>query len=380
MAKVAILGHGVVGSGTAQVLMMNQDGIAKRAGETVEVKYILDIRDFPDLPYADRFTKDIQVILDDPEVEVVAEVIGGLKPAYNFVSRCLKAGKSVVTSNKELVAAKGAQLLQTAKEHGVLFLFEASVGGGIPIIRPMAQCMAANEIERVTGILNGTTNYILTRMFHEQQPFDVALRSAQELGYAEADPTADVEGIDACRKICILSSLAFGRHVYPEYVHAEGISKLTAADVEMAAKEDRVIKLLGITRRYEDGTVFAMVAPFAISRNHLLAGVEDVFNGIVVKGNAVDEVAFVGRGAGKLPTASAVVADIIDCVKHRGGENMMKWADCKENIVRNWEEERFSRLVRVAGEAEHRVTEPMTEAEFAAAFSGKTVESAVRML
>jgi len=380
VAKVAILGHGVVGSGTAQVLMMNQDGIAKRAGETVEVKYILDIRDFPDLPYADRFTKDIQVILDDPEVEVVAEVIGGLKPAYDFVSRCLKAGKSVVTSNKELVAAKGAQLLQTAKEHGVLFLFEASVGGGIPIIRPMAQCMAANEIERVTGILNGTTNYILTRMFHEQQPFDVALRSAQELGYAEADPTADVEGIDACRKICILSSLAFGRHVYPEYVHAEGISKLTAADVEMAAKEDRVIKLLGITRRYEDGTVFAMVAPFAISRNHLLAGVEDVFNGIVVKGNAVDEVAFVGRGAGKLPTASAVVADIIDCVKHRGGENMMKWADCKENIVRNWEEERFSRLVRVAGEAEHRVTEPMTEAEFAAAFSGKTVESAVRML
>ena len=380
MAKVAILGHGVVGSGTAQVLMMNQDGIAKRAGETVEVKYILDIRDFPDLPYADRFTKDIQVILDDPEVEVVAEVIGGLKPAYDFVSRCLKAGKSVVTSNKELVAAKGAALLQTAKEHGVLFLFEASVGGGIPIIRPMAQCMAANEIERVTGILNGTTNYILTRMFHEQQPFDVALRSAQELGYAEADPTADVEGIDACRKICILSSLAFGRHVYPEHVHAEGISKLTAADVEMAAKEDRVIKLLGITRRYEDGTVFAMVAPFAISRNHLLAGVEDVFNGIVVKGNAVDEVAFVGRGAGKLPTASAVAADIIDCVKHRGGENMMKWADCKENIVRNWEEERFSRLVRVAGEAEHRVTEPMTEAEFAAAFSGKTVESAVRML
>lgn len=380
MAKVAILGHGVVGSGTAQVLMMNKDGIAKRAGETVEVKYILDIRDFPDLPYADRFTKDIQVILDDPEVEVVAEVIGGLKPAYDFVSRCLKAGKSVVTSNKELVAAKGAELLQTAKEHGVLFLFEASVGGGIPIIRPMAQCMAANEIERVTGILNGTTNYILTRMFHEQQPFDVALRSAQELGYAEADPTADVEGIDACRKICILSSLAFGRHVYPEYVHAEGISKLTAADVEMAAKEDRVIKLLGITRKYEDGTVFAMVAPFAISRSHLLAGVEDVFNGIVVKGNAVDEVAFVGRGAGKLPTASAVVADIIDCVKHRGGENMMKWADCKENIVRNWKDERFSRLVRVAGEAEHRVTEPMTEAEFAAAFSGKTVASAVRML
>ncbi|MBO5783820.1 MAG: homoserine dehydrogenase [Clostridia bacterium] len=380
MAKVAILGHGVVGSGTAQVLMMNQDGIAERAGEAVEVKYILDIRDFPDLPYADRFTKDIQVILGDPEVEIVAEVIGGLKPAYDFVSRCLKAGKSVVTSNKELVAAKGAELLQTAKEHGVLFLFEASVGGGIPIIRPMAQCMAANEIERVTGILNGTTNYILTRMFHEQQPFDVALRSAQELGYAEADPTADVEGIDACRKICILSSLAFGRHVYPEYVHAEGISKLTAADVEMAAKEDRVIKLLGITRKYEDGTVFAMVAPFAISRTHLLAGVEDVFNGIVVKGNAVDEVAFVGRGAGKLPTASAVVADIIDCVKHRGGENMMKWADCKENIVRNWEEERFCRLVRVAGEAEHRVTEPMNEAEFAATFSGKTVESAVRML
>ncbi len=380
MAKVAILGHGVVGSGTAEVLMMNADGIAKRAGEPVEVKYILDIREFPDLPYADRFTKDIDVIVKDPEVEVVAEVIGGLKPAYDFVSRCLKAGKSVVTSNKELVAAKGAELLQMAKEHGALFLFEASVGGGIPIIRPMAQCLAANEIERVTGILNGTTNYILTRMFHEQQPFDVALRSAQELGYAEADPTADVEGIDACRKICILASLAFGRHVYPQHVHAEGITKLTSADVEMAAKEDRVIKLLGITRKYEDGTVFAMVAPFAISRSHLLAGVEDVFNGIVVKGNAVDEVAFVGRGAGKLPTASAVVADIIDCVKHRGQENMMKWADCEQNIIRNWEDERFRRLVRLDGEEEHRVTEPMTEAEFAAAFAGKTVVSAVRML
>ena len=380
MAKAAILGHGVVGSGTAQVLMMNADGIAKRAGESVEVKYVLDIRDFPDLPYADRFVKDIDIILNDPEVEIVAEVIGGLKPAYDFVSRALKAGKSVVTSNKELVAAKGAELLQTAKENGALFLFEASVGGGIPIIRPMAQCLAANEVERVTGILNGTTNYILTRMFREHQPFDVALRSAQELGYAEADPTADVEGIDACRKICILASLAFGRHVYPQYVHAEGISSLTAADVEMAAKEDRVIKLLGITRKYEDGSVFAMVAPFAISRSHLLAGVEDVFNGIVVKGNAVDEVAFVGRGAGKLPTASAVVADIIDCVKHRGGENMMKWDDCPDNIIRNWEDERFRRLVRLAGEAEHRVTEPMNEAEFAAAFAGKTVESAVRML
>ena len=360
--------------------MMNADGIAKRAGESVEVKYVLDIRDFPDLPYADRFVKDIDIILNDPEVEIVAEVIGGLKPAYDFVSRALKAGKSVVTSNKELVAAKGAELLQTAKENGALFLFEASVGGGIPIIRPMAQCLAANEVERVTGILNGTTNYILTRMFREHQPFDVALRSAQELGYAEADPTADVEGIDACRKICILASLAFGRHVYPQYVHAEGISSLTAADVEMAAKEDRVIKLLGITRKYEDGSVFAMVAPFAISRSHLLAGVEDVFNGIVVKGNAVDEVAFVGRGAGKLPTASAVVADIIDCVKHRGGENMMKWDDCPDNIIRNWEDERFRRLVRLAGEAEHRVTEPMNEAEFAAAFAGKTVESAVRML
>ncbi len=380
MAKIAILGHGVVGSGTAEVLLQNAKGIAKRIGEAVEIKYILDIRQFPDLPYADRFTNDIEVILNDPEVEVVAEVIGGIKPAYDFVSRSLKAGKSVVTSNKELVAVKGAELLQTAKENGVLFLFEASVGGGIPIIRPMAQCLAANEIERVTGILNGTTNYILTRMVREHMPFDVALRSAQELGYAEADPTADVEGIDACRKICILASLAFGRHVYPQYVHAEGITKLNAGDVEAADQEGRVIKLLGITRQCADGKVFAMVAPFAISREHLLAGVEDVFNGIVVKGNAVDEAAFVGRGAGKAPTASAVVADILYCVKHRGSENIMKWDDVEGDITCDWTKQQFRRIVRFVGQEGYQVTEPMNEAEFAEAFADKKVESAVRIL
>lgn len=234
MAKVALLGHGVVGSGVAEVLMKNAGSIAKRAGEGIEIKYILDIRDFPGLEYSDRFVRDYDVIEHDPEIEVVIEVIGGIKPAYEFVSRAILAGKSVVTSNKELVAARGAQLLELATQNGVKFLFEASVGGGIPIIRPMHQCLAANELDGLPGILNGTTNYILTKMAKDHAPFDETLKMAQQLGYAESNPAADIEGTDACRKICILASLAFGRHIYPEYVHTEGITRISSQDMAAA--------------------------------------------------------------------------------------------------------------------------------------------------
>ncbi len=347
MAKVALLGHGVVGSGVAELLMKNAGSIAKRAGEEIEIKYILDIRDFPGLEYSDRFVRDYDVIEHDPEIEVVIEVIGGIKPAYEFVSRAILAGKSVVTSNKELVAARGAQLLELATQNGVKFLFEASVGGGIPIIRPMHQCLAANELDGITGILNGTTNYILTKMAKDHAPFDETLKTAQQLGYAESNPAADIEGTDACRKICILASLAFGRHIYPEYVHTEGITRLSSQDMAAAAAMGATVKLLGVARKAEDGRVFILVAPFVVPHDHVLANVEDVFNGILVTGDAIGEVTFFGRGAGKLPTASAVVADIIDCVKHRAEGNNIQWKDPGTDITVDYKTVKIARLVRI---------------------------------
>ncbi len=347
MAKVALLGHGVVGSGVAELLMKNAGSIAKRAGEEIEIKYILDIRDFPGLEYSDRFVRDYDVIEHDPEIEVVIEVIGGIKPAYEFVSRAILAGKSVVTSNKELVAARGAQLLELATQNGVKFLFEASVGGGIPIIRPMHQCLAANELDGITGILNGTTNYILTKMAKDHAPFDETLKTAQQLGYAESNPAADIEGTDACRKICILASLAFGRHIYPEYVHTEGITRLSSQDIAAAAAMGATVKLLGVARKAEDGRVFILVAPFVVPHDHVLANVEDVFNGILVTGDAIGEVTFFGRGAGKLPTASAVVADIIDCVKHRAEGNNIQWKDPGTDITVDYKTVKIARLVRI---------------------------------
>ena len=347
MAKVALLGHGVVGSGVAELLMKNAGSIAKRAGEDIEIKYILDIRDFPGLEYSDRFVRDYDVIEHDPEIEVVIEVIGGIKPAYEFVSRAILAGKSVVTSNKELVAARGAQLLELATQNGVKFLFEASVGGGIPIIRPMHQCLAANELDGITGILNGTTNYILTKMAKDHAPFDETLKTAQQLGYAESSPAADIEGTDACRKICILASLAFGRHIYPEYVHTEGITRLSSQDIAAAAAMGATVKLLGVARKAEDGRVFILVAPFVVPHDHVLANVEDVFNGILVTGDAIGEVTFFGRGAGKLPTASAVVADIIDCVKHRAEGNNIQWKDPGTDITVDYKTVKIARLVRI---------------------------------
>ena len=347
MAKVALLGHGVVGSGVAEVLMKNAGSIAKRAGEGIEIKYILDIRDFPGLEYSDRFVRDYDVIEHDPEIEVVIEVIGGIKPAYEFVSRAILAGKSVVTSNKELVAARGAQLLELATQNGVKFLFEASVGGGIPIIRPMHQCLAANELDGITGILNGTTNYILTKMAKDHAPFDETLKMAQQLGYAESNPAADIEGTDACRKICILASLAFGRHIYPEYVHTEGITRISSQDMAAAAAMGATVKLLGVARKAEDGRVFILVAPFVVPHDHVLSNVEDVFNGILVTGDAIGEVTFFGRGAGKLPTASAVVADIIDCVKHRAEGNNIQWKDPGADITADYKTVKIARLVRI---------------------------------
>ena len=332
MVNVAILGFGVVGSGVAEVLTKNSDPIARRTNDLINLKYILDVRDFPDSPFADKFVKDFSEIESDPEVDIVVETIGGAKIAREFTERALRAGKSVVTSNKELVATYGYDLLQIAKEKKVSYLFEASVGGGSPIIRPLSQCLAANEMLEVYGILNGTTNYILTRMIKAGLPFEVALKEAQENGYAERDPSADIEGHDACRKICILSAIAFGRHVYPEQVPTEGITKITLADVDYADAAGKKIKLLGRAIRNEDGTVTAYVAPHLVDQSDPLAGVEDVFNAITVKGDAIGDVMFYGRGAGKLPTASAVVADVIDAAKHIHTKKYLDWDAGGEDV------------------------------------------------
>ena len=316
MADIAVLGHGVVGSGVLEVLLSHRESIAKRAKEELNVKYILDIREFPDLPYCDRFTKDFDRILNDDSVKIVVEVMGGLEPAFPYVKACLEHGKSVVTSNKELVAAKGAELLAIAQRNNLNFLFEASVGGGIPIIRPISQCLAANEVSEIAGILNGTTNFILTKMIREHMGFEEALELAQQLGYAERDPAADVEGDDACRKICILASLAFGTHVYPRDVHTEGITHVTLGDVGYAEAWGGVIKLIGEVKTLEYGKIQIEVCPMFVSRESQLSSVDDVFNGIMVRGDATGDVVFYGKGAGKLPTASAVVADVIDALKN----------------------------------------------------------------
>ena len=352
MVNVAILGFGTVGSGVAEVLTKNGGLIDQRVEDLVRLKYILDVRDFPDSPYRDLFVKDFSVIENDPEVDGVVETIGGAKVALDFTRRALMAGKSVVTSNKELVAEHGCELLRLAQEKGVSYLFEASVGGGIPIIRPLNQCLAANEIEELCGILNGTTNYILTRMIRAGLSFDAALKEAQQNGYAEQDPTADIEGHDACRKICILASLAFGRHVYPRQVPTEGITGVTLSDVAYAESCGKKIKLLGRAMRRDDGKVCAYVAPHLVDGEDPLAGVEDVFNAFTVKGNAIGDVMFYGRGAGKLPTASAVVADVIDAAKHRDEKKRMFWSEGGEDVTASPADLESAWYIRVEGTAE----------------------------
>ncbi len=336
MVEIAVMGYGVVGSGVVEVLTNHVENIAKRAKEQINIKYILDLREFPGSPFADKFTNSFDKILNDPEIKIVVEVMGGLKPAFEYVKRCLEAGKSVVTSNKELVAAKGAELLKIAQKNNLNFLFEASVGGGIPIIRPISQCLAANDVVEIAGILNGTTNFILTKMIREQMTFDDTLALAQKLGYAERNPAADVEGYDACRKKCILASLAYGKHVYPEQVHTEGITGITLADVEYAAAWGGVVKLIGQVKMMGDGKLQIIVCPMFIPRDSKLANVDDVFKGIMVRGDSTGDVVFYGKGAGKLPTASAVVADVIDCVKHFKARKYLYWEDGSKDYVEDY--------------------------------------------
>ena len=348
MVYIAVLGHGVVGSGVLEVLTTHTESIHRRAKEEICVKRILDLRDFPDAPYAEKFTKDFEDIINDDEIRIVVEVMGGLHPAYEYVKRCLLAGKSVVTSNKELVAMKGAELLQIAQEKNLNFLFEASVGGCIPIIRPISQCLAANEVTEIAGILNGTTNFILTKMIRDQMEFADALKLAQEYGYAERNPAADIEGLDVCRKICILASLTYGKHVYPDSVHTEGITGVTMADVDYAESWGGVIKLIGRVKRLEDDRIRIIVAPMVIDRSSQIASVDDVFNGILVRGDATGDVVFYGKGAGKLPTASAVVADIIDCVKHFAARKYLYWSDAEEGYVDDYKNDGTAVLVHAS--------------------------------
>ncbi|MCD7846551.1 MAG: homoserine dehydrogenase [Oscillospiraceae bacterium] len=341
VTQIAVMGFGVVGSGTVELFYQNKDVIEKRCGRELDIKYILDLRDFPGSPFESKFTKNFDDILNDPEIKVVAEVMGGKTFAYDYTKRLLSKGVSVVTSNKELVATHGAELLKIAKANNCNYLFEASVGGGIPIIRPLHQCLAANRFSRIAGILNGTTNYILTKMIYDQRSFDQALSQAQQLGYAEKDPSADVDGHDATRKLCILGSLAFGKHIYPEYVHCSGIREITLDDVEYAESAGYAIKLIGLIENTDTGIV-ATVCPRLVSVNNPLSSVNDVYNAIMVTGDAVGDCLFYGRGAGKFPTASAVVGDIIDAAKHEG----------KDIVSLNWEESESNDFIRPYKSAE----------------------------
>ena len=313
--KIAVMGYGTIGSGVVDVLRINKDKIAQRAGEPVEVKYILDLRDFPGDPMEELIVHDYKTIANDPEIGIVVETMGGVEPAYTFVKEMLEAGKQVATSNKNLVAAKGAELIKIARDHNVNFQFEASVGGGIPIIRPLNKCLTADEIEEITGILNGTTNYMLTKMEKEGADFDTVLKDAQDKGYAEKDPTADIEGHDPCRKIAILTSLVCGQQIDFEDIHCEGITKISAIDFKYAEVMGRSIKLLASSRKV-GGSYSCMVAPFMLSKDHPLCGVNGVFNGIFVHGNVLGDAMFYGRGAGEFPTASAVMGDIIDVARN----------------------------------------------------------------
>jgi len=332
MIKIAILGYGTIGSGVVEVLHTNRESIAKRAGDEIEVKYILDLRDFPGDPMEDKVIHDYNVIAEDPEIQVVVEAMGGVEPAYTFVKRALLAGKNVTTSNKALVAKHGAELIAIAKQQSINFLFEASVGGGIPIIRPLNSSLTADEIEEITGILNGTTNYMLSKMTFEGLEFEDVLKDAQSRGYAEADPTADIEGYDACRKIAILTSLVCGQQVDFEDIYTEGITKITADDIKYAKAMGSVIKLLATSRKTEEGYC-AMVAPFMLSQQHPLYSVNDVFNAIFVHGNVLGDAMFYGSGAGKLTTASAVVADIVDIAKHLHKNILISWSSGKIDLV-----------------------------------------------
>lgn len=355
MIKIAVLGYGTVGSGVVEVLSTNYEKITQRARQEIEVKYVLDLRDFPEDPVQEKIVHDYSVIAKDPEVSVVVETMGGVNPAYEFVKEALERGKSVCTSNKELVARHGAELLEIAKEKKVNFLFEASVGGGIPIIRPLNQSLTADEIQEITGILNGTTNYILTKMAREGVSFSKALKEAQEKGYAERNPEADVEGFDACRKIAILTSLAYGMQVDYEDIYTEGISNITDVDISYAREMGASIKLLGTGRKVGQ-KVYAMISPMLLNSDNPLFSVNDVFNAIFVRGNLLGDVMFYGAGAGKYPTASAVVSDVVDAVKHLGTNIMTIWSSQKLELADKGEVSRRF-FVRVPSAQENKARE-----------------------
>ena len=315
MIKIAVLGYGTVGSGVFEVIRTNRERIRKNAGEEIEIKYVLDLREFPGDPVSDVLVHDFNVILQDPEIQIVAEVMGGTGAAYQFTKQALLAGKSVCTSNKALVAEHGRELMEIAREKNINYLFEASCGGGIPIIRALNASLTGDVINEITGILNGTTNYMMYKMDVEGSDFDEVLKEAQQKGYAEADPTADVEGHDACRKIAILSTLAYSKYIDYKSIYTEGITKITPADMDYARAINRKIKLLATSKQMEEGC-YAMVAPFLVNDENPLYGVNDVFNAVFVNGNMLGDAMFYGSGAGKLPTASAVVGDIVDAARH----------------------------------------------------------------
>ena len=350
MIGIAILGFGVVGSGVEEVISMNNDFYAERlCGEKIDVKYILDRRSFPDHPLVDRVTTDFDKIIADPEVLIVVETMGGSHPAYEFSMAALKAGKSVVTSNKEVVSNYGTELLRVAAENNVSYMFEASVGGGVPVIKPMWQCLAANRIESVCGILNGTTNYILTEMFKKEETFENALAEAKRLGYAEANPAADIEGLDTSRKICILSSLAYGHAISPDKVKYEGMTDIDSADVKFAENLGYSIKFLGRSERVGE-RVYCITAPFFVPLDNPISSVEDVYNGITVRGNAVGDVMFYGRGAGKLPTASAVMSDVLDIARHC--TDSASWKEAVHGELMDCEDFELSMFVRTSSSEE----------------------------
>ncbi len=383
MIQVAVMGYGTVGSGVVEVIEKNKEEINKKSGEDINIKYILDLREFPGDPYADKVVHDVELILNDPEIKIICETMGGLKPAYDFTKRALMSGISVCTSNKELVAAHGPELIEIAHAHKCNYLFEASVGGGIPIIRPLNYSLTAEKIDGITGILNGTTNYILSKMEKEGADFEEVLKEAQEKGYAERNPEADVEGYDACRKIAILSSLMCGKNVKYQDIYTEGITKITPADFVYAHAMGKTIKLLAQSKE-KDGRFYAMVAPFMISKSHPLYMVNDVFNAVCVHGNMLGDSMYYGRGAGKLPTASAVVSDVVDCARHIGKVIMCFW-DAQDVTLTNIDQASRRFFVRVAQDQESKalqvfegvsvieasvpgefafVTDEMTEKEF----------------
>ena len=398
MVNIAVLGYGTVGSGVVEVINTNHDIVNKRAGQEINVKRVLDLREFPGDPVENILTHDFEDILNDDDISVVVEVMGGVEPAYTFVKKCLIAGKSVATSNKELVAVHGPELIKIAREGNINFFFEASAGGGIPVIRPLNPSITADDVTEITGILNGTTNYILTKMDKEGADYATVLKQAQELGYAERNPEADVEGGDACRKIAILTSLVYGKNLDYNRIHMEGITRITTDDFKYADKMGYSVKLVGTTRK-TDGKLYSYVAPVMLPHDNPLAKIDDVYNGILVHGNALDDVMFYGKGAGKLPTASAVVSDVIDAVKNAGRHVPIIWedeelemgtfADSESRFFVRTDEKDEAAIKAVFGDVEYVdsdldekafVTAVITEGEFEACCNKIGVKSALRVL